>query len=67
VLRYAEPEWFASWLVQFGADIVVLDPPEVRDPLVQQLREIAARYRRPVPPSQPSRAPGGTAEPAGVG
>ena len=70
VLRYAEPEWFASWLVQFGADIVVLDPPEVRDALVEQLREIATRYRRAVAPSQPARAVGdtvdGTAEPAGV-
>jgi hypothetical protein len=60
VLRYAEPEWFASWLVQFGADVVVLDPPEVRDAVVERLREIAGGYRRPTAPGQPGarRGPG---------
>ncbi len=66
VLRYAEPEWFGSWLAQFGADVVVLDPPEVRDAVVQRLREIATGYRRTVAPAQASRALGDTAEPAGV-
>jgi len=46
VLRYAEPEWFAAWLVGYGADVVALDPPEVRDAVVERLREIAAVYPR---------------------
>jgi proteasome accessory factor B len=41
VLRYADPESFASWLVGYGADVVVLDPPEVRDAAIRRLREIA--------------------------
>jgi proteasome accessory factor B len=46
-LRYAEPEWLAAWLVGYGADVVVLDPPEVRDAVVTRLREIAERYAVP--------------------
>ncbi|MBO0867493.1 MAG: WYL domain-containing protein [Micromonosporaceae bacterium] len=41
VLRYADPESFAAWLVGYGADVVVLDPPEVRDAAIRRLREIA--------------------------
>jgi proteasome accessory factor B len=39
-LRYAEPESMAAWLVGFGAEVVILDPPEVRDAAVARLREI---------------------------
>src|SRR2546430_10064091 len=46
-LRYADPEWFASWLVGFGSDVVVLGPPEVRDAAVARLREIAEAHRVP--------------------
>ncbi|MBN1171439.1 MAG: WYL domain-containing protein [Micromonosporaceae bacterium] len=42
VLSYADPHWFASWLVGFGADVVVLDPPEVRQAVIERLRAIAA-------------------------
>jgi proteasome accessory factor B len=45
VLRYAEPEWFAAWLVGYGADVVALDPPEVRDAVVARLRELAEVHR----------------------
>ncbi len=58
VLRFAEPEWFAAWLVGYGSDVVVLDPPEVRDAVVARLRELAAVHR----PADTA----GTAEPAGV-
>jgi proteasome accessory factor B len=44
-LRYADPEGFASWLVGYGADVVVLDPPEVRAAAVSRLREIAVAHR----------------------
>jgi proteasome accessory factor B len=46
VLRYADPDSFASWLVGYGADVVVLDPPEVRAAAVTRLREIAAIHAR---------------------
>jgi proteasome accessory factor B len=46
VLRYADPEWLASWLVGYGSDVVVLDPPEVRDAAIARLREIAATSQR---------------------
>ncbi|GIH13948.1 WYL domain-containing protein [Rugosimonospora africana] len=61
VLRYSDPEGLASWLVGYGADVVVLDPPEVRDAAVARLRRIVAVHdeasRRQVPP------PAGPAEP----
>src|SRR5213076_2632433 len=38
VLRFAESGWFAAWLVGYGSDVVVLDPPEVRDEVVARLR-----------------------------
>ncbi len=44
VLRYAEPEGLAHWLVGYGADVAVLDPPEVRDAAIARLRAIAAGY-----------------------
>ncbi len=49
VLRYADPEGLASWLVGYGADVVVLDPPEVRDAAIRRLREIAVEHRDAVP------------------
>ena len=41
VVRYADPEWLASWLVAYGADAVVLAPAEVRAAVVARLRQIA--------------------------
>jgi proteasome accessory factor B len=49
-LRYAEPEWFAAWLVGYGADVVVLDPPEVRDAVIARLKQIAAANPSPSTP-----------------
>jgi hypothetical protein len=81
-LRYSDPEGLASWLVGYGADVVVLDPPEVRDAAVARLRRIVAVHDdapgRQTPPSAPaaSRARGASpmpgaptepAEPAGAG
>jgi proteasome accessory factor B len=53
-LRYAEPEWLAAWLVGYGADVVVLDPLEVRDPVIARLRAIAERHTQ-----APETAPAG--------
>lgn len=44
VLRYADAESLAGWLVGYGADVVVLDPPEVRDHVLARLREVAAAH-----------------------
>ncbi|MEN3305714.1 MAG: proteasome accessory factor [Micromonosporaceae bacterium] len=66
VLRYADPDGFASWLVGYGADVVVLDPPEVRAAAVTRLREIAAIHAQaadlgpaPGPPVPGPPVPGG--------
>jgi proteasome accessory factor B len=71
-LRYADPEGFAAWLVGYGADVVVLDPPEVRDAVVLRLREIAGVHRVPreaarsAGPESAAESSGASA-PAGVG
>jgi proteasome accessory factor B len=44
MLRYADAETIAGWLVGYGADVVVLDPPEVRDFVLKKLHEITAAY-----------------------
>jgi proteasome accessory factor B len=44
VVRYADAEGLAGWLVGYGADVVVLDPPEVRDFVVKRLHEIAGAH-----------------------
>jgi proteasome accessory factor B len=43
-LRYGDADGVASWLVGYGADIVVLDPPEVRDAVTARLRKILAAH-----------------------
>ena len=54
VLRYADAESLGGWLVGYGADVVVLDPPEVRDHVLARLREVAAAH--PAGTATPSRA-----------
>jgi proteasome accessory factor B len=49
VLRYAEPEGLASWLVGYGADVQVLDPPEVREAVIQRLKEVVTRHEAAAP------------------
>jgi proteasome accessory factor B len=44
VLPYADAESLASTLVGYGPDVRVLDPPEVREAVIQRLKEIAARH-----------------------
>ncbi|MGB2571523.1 helix-turn-helix transcriptional regulator [Micromonospora citrea] len=43
-LPYADPDYLAGQLVGYGPDVRVLDPPEVRDAVIQRLKEIAARH-----------------------
>ena len=44
VLPYADPDGLAGQLVGYGPDVRVLDPPEVREAVIQRLKEIAARH-----------------------
>lgn len=56
VLRYSDAESLAGYLVGYGADVVVLDPPEVRKAVIAQLEETAERYPDGVPTEEPTRA-----------
>jgi proteasome accessory factor B len=44
VLRYADVDWIADVLVGYGADVRVLGPPEVREAVIQRLKEMSARH-----------------------
>lgn len=46
-LAYHCPEDLASWLVSYGPDVRVLDPPEVRDAVISRLKEIAHQGATP--------------------
>jgi proteasome accessory factor B len=48
-LPYADAERFAAVLVGYGADVRVLAPPELREAVIQQLKETVARYEAVVP------------------
>ncbi len=36
--RYSDQEWYAGYLAQFGPDVVVLGPPELREAVIRQLK-----------------------------
>jgi len=40
VIRYADPDGLARWLVGYGADVVVLGPDEVRKATLARLRDL---------------------------
>jgi proteasome accessory factor B len=44
VLPYADVERLASTLVGYGADVSVVGPPELREAVIQRLKEIVARH-----------------------
>jgi proteasome accessory factor B len=44
ILRYADAEWLAGRLVGYGADVLVVDPPEVREFVIKRLHEIAGAH-----------------------
>ncbi|HTJ32476.1 MAG TPA: WYL domain-containing protein [Dactylosporangium sp.] len=46
-LSYGDADQFAAWLVGYGADVVALDPPEVRERIVRRLQAVAAAYESP--------------------
>ena len=37
-IDYSDPEWYAGYLAGFGQDVVVLDPPELREAVIRQLK-----------------------------
>jgi proteasome accessory factor B len=48
VLRYADVDFIAGRLVGYGPDVRVLEPPEVREAVIQRLKEIAAGHEAAV-------------------
>jgi len=42
-VRYGGSDAFADEVLGYGADVVVLGPPEVRDSVVRRLREAAGK------------------------
>jgi proteasome accessory factor B len=44
VLPYSDTDSLAGTLVGYGPDVRVLDPPEVREAVIQRLKEIAVRH-----------------------
>ena len=57
VLRYADPDFIANWLVGYGADAVVLEPREIRDLVVARLQAVVDTHTdAPVRDLQPATA-----------
>jgi proteasome accessory factor B len=44
VVRYADPDGLARWLVGYGADVVVVEPDEVRKAIVARLRDVVHAF-----------------------
>ncbi len=57
VLRYHDPESLARRLVGYGADVVVIEPAEVRDAVIRLLRLIGAAPGEGSQPPDPLAAP----------
>ena len=55
VVPFADLDSFAAWLVGYGADAVVLDPPALRERVIARLEQISAGH--PARPSVPAPAP----------
>jgi proteasome accessory factor B len=37
-IDYSDPEWYAGYLAWFGADVIVLGPPELREAVIRRLK-----------------------------
>ena len=46
VISYSDAHSIARWLVGYGSDVEVLDPPEVRDAVIARLTEVAGAHGR---------------------
>ena len=49
-IPYADAERLADQIVGYGADVRADGPPEVREAVIQRLKEVVARHDRVVPP-----------------
>jgi proteasome accessory factor B len=49
IVTYSDVERLASTLVGYGADVRVESPPELREAVIQQLKEVVARHEHAVP------------------
>jgi proteasome accessory factor B len=69
-LRYADADGLARWLVGYGADVLVLEPDEVRKAVMARLQDLADAEPDPgLPAAEPSdgAVPSGAAVPAARG
>jgi proteasome accessory factor B len=41
-IAYSDPDWYAGYLAWFGQDVVVLDPPELREAVIRRLKGVLA-------------------------
>lgn len=41
-IKYSDHDWYARYLAWFGPDVVVLDPPELREAVIRQLKGVLA-------------------------
>jgi proteasome accessory factor B len=37
-IAYSDPDWYAGYLAWFGPDVVVLEPPELREQVIRRLK-----------------------------
>jgi proteasome accessory factor B len=44
VVTYSDVRSIAGWLVRYGSDVEVLDPPEVREAVIEMLQDVAKTY-----------------------
>ena len=38
MIDYSDPDWYAGYLASFGQDVVVLEPPELREAIIRHLK-----------------------------
>jgi proteasome accessory factor B len=41
--RFADVPWYAEYVASFGADVYVVDPPDLREDVINQLKGVLAR------------------------
>jgi predicted DNA-binding transcriptional regulator YafY len=41
-IAYSDPDWYAGYLASFGPDVVVAEPPELREAVIARLKGAVA-------------------------
>ena len=41
-VSFSDVGWFAGYLASFGADVIVTDPPDLREAVIRQLKGVLA-------------------------